>query len=145
MKKTATFFLGLFLVACQHQSGKQDVKKQEEQSPKGPAKFAIHKDFHNFGTLHEGEIVSFSFWLKSTGESDLRVLKTETDCRCLQVEFPEKGIMPGDSAYFEVIYHSAGDIGKQLKTVRMFTNAEKEIAELHVAANVLSEWIDLNN
>lgn len=145
MKAIATsVFIALVLFACQPAS-RPETEKHDTAELKGVAKFAIHKDFHNFGTLQDGEIVSFSFWLKSTGETQLRITDVETDCGCLEVHFPEQGILPGDSAAVEVVYSSGGDIGKQLKTVSLFTNAEKEQVDLHIAANVNSDWIDLNN
>lgn len=146
MKTTAATFLFIasVLLGCQSAS-RPETEKHDTPELKGVAKFAIHKDFHNFGILQDGEIVSFSFWIKSTGETQLRITNVETDCGCLEVHFSEQGILPGDSAAVEVVYSSAGDIGKQLKTVSLFTNAEKEQIDLHVAANVNSDWIDLTN
>ena len=53
--------------------------------------------------------------------------------------------MPGDSAYVEVVYNSAGDVGKVLKTVTVFGNTEKKKVQFHIVANVKNKWIEFNN
>ena len=107
--------------------------------------FEIRKEFHNFGTLHDGEIVSYPFWFKNKGGAPLKIASAETDCGCIKLSVPEHEIMPNDSAYIEVIFNSAGEVGKTLKTVTVFANIEKKKIQIHILADVKSKWIELNN
>lgn len=109
------------------------------------AKFEIKEEFHNFGTLQDGEIVSYAFWYKNTGNTALKISGSETDCGCIQIAVPEVDLMQGDSAYVEVMYNSAGDVGRIIKTVTLFANVEKKKIQFHIAADVKNKWIELNN
>lgn len=133
----------LFLPAC-NPTGKQQ-NSQATGKTESPAMFEIRKEFHNFGTLHDGEIVSYPFWFTNPGGAPLKITSAETDCGCLRLSVPEYTIMPGDSAYIEVTFNSAGEVGKTLKTVTVFANIEKKKVQFHIVADVKSKWIELNN
>lgn len=143
MKKVFQIAPVLFLFACVHTNNGQNTSTPIENGRW--AKFEIQKEFHNFGLLKDGELVSYPFWFKNSGDAPLKISGTEVDCGCVQVSAPENAIMPGDSAYVEVIYNSAGEVGKQLKTVTVFANTLKKKIEFHIAADVKNEWIELNN
>jgi hypothetical protein len=143
MKRILLAYALFSLLACQNRNTREG--SSAAGNPEEEAKFEIHKEFHNFGTLQDGEIVSYSFWFKNSGEAPLLVTGTDTDCGCIQVSVPEKMTMPGDSAYVEVVYNSAGDVGKVLKTVTVFGNTEKKKVQFHIVANVKNKWIEFNN
>lgn len=143
MEKVFLILPLIFLLACTNQKKQKNIPMPEKTGTL--AMFEIRKEFHNFGTLQDGEIVSYPFWFRNPGEAPLRITGTDTDCGCIQLSVPEHEIMPGDSAYIEVSYNSAGDVGKILKTVTVFANIEKEKVQFHITADVKSKWIKLNN
>ncbi|MDX9880630.1 MAG: DUF1573 domain-containing protein [Prolixibacteraceae bacterium] len=143
MEKSFLTWTMLLLLACS-QAGSRKNNPVSEKTGTG-AMFEIRKEFHNFGTLHDGEIVSYPFWFKNQGETPLKITGAETDCGCLQLSVPKHEIMPGDSAYIEVTFNSAGEVGKTLKTVTVFANIEKKKMQFHIAADVKNKWIELNN
>ncbi|HBL77878.1 MAG: hypothetical protein A2W90_01775 [Bacteroidetes bacterium GWF2_42_66] len=132
-----------FLLACNNHEKRQNISVPEKTG--AWAMFEIRKEFHNFGTLHDGEIVSYPFWFKNPGEAPLKITGTDTDCGCIQLSVPEYGIAPGDSAYIEVTYNSAGDVGKVIKTITVFANIKEKKIQFHIAADVKNKWIELNN
>jgi len=134
-----SFFI--VFVSCQTENRKQSVSEAGKAAPEG--QFVVRKEFHNFGELKEGESVAYSFWFKNGGEAALKISGSETDCGCIQVSVPDEAVMPGDSAYVEVVYNSAGDVGKVLKTITLFANTKKKKIQFHIIADVKSEWIEL--
>lgn len=139
------FFILIFFVGIACHFKQEQHSSFVSEKPGAIAKFEIKEEFHNFGTLQDGEIVSFPFWFKNQGEATLKISGSETDCGCIELSISEKAVLPGDSAYVEVIYNSAGDVGKILKTVTLFANVEKKEIQFHIAADVKNKWIELNN
>ncbi len=141
MEKLFLILAFIFLLACTNQKKQKDVSASEKTG--AMAMFEIRKEFHNFGTVHDGEIVSYPLWFRNPGKAPLQITGTDTDCGCIQLSVPEHEIMPGDSAYIEVSYNSAGDVGKIIKTITIFANIEKKKIQFHIAADVKSKWIEL--
>jgi hypothetical protein len=56
-----------------------------------------------------------------------------------------KTIAPGQEGRIEVIYNSAGEVGRQLKTITLFSNAEPAQKQIFIRANVTNEMIELNS
>ena len=138
MRIVTFIIICLLALACvNNKSNSADSPKEE-----GIAKFEILQDFHNFGDLKAGETVAFSFEIKNTGNTGLLIKKLETDCGCIDVEYPKEKINPDDSAYIEVIFNSAGEVGRVYKTITVFTNAEEE-GSLAISATVKNELINL--
>lgn len=124
---------------CNSPSEKTDVNANRNN---GTASFVFLEEFHNFGALQAGEIVSYGFCLKNTGTAGIKIEKTETDCGCITVGYPQLEIMAGDSAYVDVIFNSAGETGNVYKEITVFTNAGRK-AKLAIAAQVKNELINI--
>lgn len=109
-------------------------------------KFVFQEEFHNFGTLQAGEIAAYSFCVENAGTKALRIENAETGCGCITVEYPREEIVPGDSAYVEVIFNSAGETGKVYKEITITTNAtDKNRTNLAIAAYVKNELMNIYN
>lgn len=123
------------------------TEKPSGQSTKNTesAAFVFLEEFHNFGSLQAGEIVSYSFCFKNTGTSRIKVENAEADCGCITVEYPKEEVLPGDSAYVDVIFNSAGETGKVYKEITVITSAgnNKKKAKLAIAAQVKNELINI--
>jgi len=116
---------------------------ESQKNTESPA-FVFPEEFHNFGSLQAGEIVSYSFCFKNTGPSGINVENTETDCGCITVDYPKEEILSGDSAYIDVIFNSAGEAGKVYKEVTISMNADgKKKIKLAIAALVKNELINI--
>ena len=137
------FFIlvGLLLVSCN--SGTKKVTPTEKSDESGTAKFVFSEEIHNFGSLKAGEIVSFTFIFRNEGTKTLTISGFDTDCGCTEVHIANKNIDPGQEGQIEVIYNSAGDVGKQLKSVTIFSNAEPAQKQLFIKANVTNEAIEI--
>ncbi len=125
------------------QSGGKKPTTEKEQNENGIAKFVFSEEIHNFGSLNAGEVVSFTFVFRNEGTKTLRITGVDSGCGCMEVNLPEKNIAPGNEGQIEVIYNSAGEVGRQLKTVTLFSNADEDKKQIFIKANVTNELIKL--
>jgi len=133
---------GLMVFSCNSGTKKAPANKSDES---GTAKFAFSEEIHNFGSLMAGEVVSFTFAFKNEGTKTLTITGIDSGCGCTKVNIPNKTIAPGPEAYLEVIYDSAGENGRQLKTITIFSNAETPKKQLFIKANITNEIIKINS
>ena len=139
MRKLLIIVILFVTIACTHNQAKSTKSSTEG----GIAKFEFLQDFHNFGNLQAGETVAFSFEFKNSGNSKLLIEQIKTDCGCIQVEYPKEKIEPGESAYIEIIFNSAGETGRIYKSITVYSNTEVKETTLAIAATVENELINL--
>ncbi len=142
MNKSFIVILTLsFFFACSNRTERPAARSNKNT---GSPAFVFLEEFHNFGSLQTGEIVSYSFCFKNTGASGIKVENTETDCGCITVDYPKEEILSGDSAYIDVIFNSAGETGKVYKEITISMNdGIKKKVKLAIAALVKNELINI--
>jgi hypothetical protein len=146
--KVLIYIILFFLFAsCEPRKPSQRITNSNTPNEKKiSGKIVFEKEIHNFGTLKEGEIVSFSFKYINKGGSPFRIIKAEASCGCIDVKFPDTEIVPGDSSFVSVIFNSSGEWGNQLKGATVETS-EGERKELQVGAYIDNKQFNnlLNN
>lgn len=130
-----------FLFSCASPNSKPGTTEKSDES--GVAKFVFSEEIHNFGSVKAGEIVVFSFVFKNEGTKTLTITGVDSGCGCTEVNIPSKSVAPGQEGIIEVMYNSAGEVGNQLKTITIFSNAETPRKEIYIRANVSNEIIEL--
>ena len=130
-----------FLFSCAPPTSKPGTTEKSDES--GVAKFVFSEEIHNFGSVKAGEIVVFSFVFKNEGTKTLTITGVDSGCGCTEVNIPSKSVAPGQEGIIEVMYNSAGEVGNQLKTITIFSNAETPRKEIYIRANVKNEIIEL--
>jgi hypothetical protein len=145
LKLTAVIFgfFGLILGSCH--SGTQKATPITKSDESGVAKFVFSEEIHNFGSLNAGEIVTYTFIFKNEGTKTLTISGVDSGCGCTEVKIANKSIAPGAEGQIEVIYNSAGEVGRQLKTITILSNAEKPEKQLFIKANVTNDIIEINS
>jgi len=135
-------FIGLFLFAlsCTRST---DTNNQGKLVDGGNAYSKVEFDttFHDFGTLVQGEQVSFTFKFRNTGNSNLLILDAYATCGCTVPYYSKEPISPGDEGKIEIIFDSDGKVGTQYKTVTIKTNTENSIKTLSLRANVTEKLL----
>ena len=131
----------LVLGSCNPGTKKTVPTDQVKES--GVAKFVFSEEIHNFGSLKAGEVVSFTFVFRNEGTKTLTITNIDSGCGCTEVKIPNKTIEPGKEGQIEVIYDSSGEVGKQLKTITVFSNAEQPKKQLFIKANITNELIEI--
>lgn len=137
------FACSTLIVSC-HQ-GTQKPATAEQTSAEGAAKFAFSEEIHNFGSLKAGEVVAYTFTFKNEGTQPLIINKADAGCNCTEVKLPGQPVEPGQEGQIEVIYNSAGETGRQLKTIILFSNAKPAEKKLYIKADVKNEIIEINS
>jgi len=135
-------------VACNSRpsAGVRSSVSVDSRKNNGSGKIELTEEMHNFGTLKAGEIVSYSFQFKNNGAAPFRLTKVEPACGCLTVKYDKEDIATQANSVIEVIFHSEGEWGNQIKTVSIETSAG-ETKTITIGAYVENENfnIDLNN
>lgn len=133
-------FASVMLTAC---GGSKDddlistdlvSNSQEIDGTKGTkhAEISFDKTEHDFGEVLQGEIVSYTFKFKNTGNSDLLISSHTASCGCTVPNYPKKAIAPGEEGKVTVEFNSAGKKGVQHKTITLATNCEPSAVMLHI-------------
>jgi hypothetical protein len=143
MKKIVLIFLIFALFSCIEKKPVQKKETDKEINKSTPRpQVEFDTEMHDFGQIKSGEILSFTFVFTNQGKSDFLIYNAETDCGCLEVKVPQKTISPGEKGLIEVLFNSAGMVGKQLKTIELQSNS-KETKHLIIFAEVENEQIEI--
>lgn len=137
-------FLAIFamlLAACANQAPSENTtttKTTEVKQVEGetPGKIVFAEDFHDFGKLEAGEIVSYTFKFKNEGKSTLIVKQVRPSCGCTEPKFTKTPIAPGGTGEVELGFDSDGFRGLQNKSARVITNGNPSDVVLHFSAVV---------
>jgi hypothetical protein len=96
----------------------------------------FNEEKHDFGTINEGEKVSFSFVFKNTGGSDLVISSAQGSCGCTVPSYPKEPIKPGTEGKIDVSFDSNGKAGLTEKTVTLVTNCNPSTKILTISSTV---------
>ena len=134
---------GLFMGSCH--SGTKKEAPVDQSSGSGEAKLVFLEEIHHFGSLKAGEVVSFTFIFRNEGTKALIINSVDRGCECMEVKMTDKSIEPGQEGHMEVIYNSAGEVGRQLKTITLFSNTEEPEKQIFIKATITNEIIEINS
>lgn len=91
---------------------------------------------HDFGTVHEGEILQYDFKFKNNGPSPLIIGSAAGSCGCTVADYPHEPVRPGQEGVMKVKFNSSGKTGYQEKSVTISSNATRSIRLLLIKAQV---------
>src|SRR3990167_7446220 len=106
---------------------------EPEKSKIDPATLPIIEfadSIKDFGTITEGDLVSYIFRFKNTGKSPLIISNASGSCGCTVPRWPKDPIVPGDTGSVSVAFNSQGKFGHQVKTVTVVSNTEPSVKKL---------------
>jgi len=104
----------------------------------GLPRIEFEKDVHDFGKVIQGEIVTFGFKFKNTGNADLVISQVKTSCGCTVPKFPKEVIKPGEEKVLSVTFNSEGRKGVQNKTATVVSNCQPNTKIIRIKAQVLT-------
>lgn len=99
--------------------------------------FEFENELHDFGSITQGEKVSYSFKFKNTGKKNLIISSANGSCGCTVPQYPKNPIAPGQSASIDVVFNSEGKEGKQDKSVTLMANTNPASKVLKISGNVI--------
>ena len=80
------------------------------------------EEVYDFGTISQGEKVSYSYKFKNEGTANLIISSAKGSCGCTVPSWPKEPIAPGTEAAIDVVFDSNGKKGKQHKKVTIVAN-----------------------
>ena len=106
--------------------------KSATETSEKQAVIEFDKKEHDFGTLLQGEVVTYSFHFTNAGNMPLIISDVSSSCGCTVGDFPREPIAPGKDGVIKVTYDSKGHHGVQSRhlTVMSNTNPAKHILRI---------------
>lgn len=115
------------------QTQSSDVKPVEN---KNQAEFKFDVVEYNYGSIKQGESVTYNFKFTNTGKEPLVITSAHGSCGCTVPDWPKEPIKKGGDGVIKVTFNSAGKMGPQDKTVTINSNAKSNPMVLHIKGNV---------
>lgn len=91
---------------------------------------------HNFGSVKEGELLTYNFSFENKGQSPLIITSASASCGCTVADYPHDPILPGKSATMKVTFNTDGKSGHQEKAITIQANTLRNIHMLYIQAEV---------
>jgi hypothetical protein len=92
---------------------------------------------HNFGFIHQGDIVSHDFVFTNNGDEPVIIQDAEVTCTCTKVDYPKQPIAKGQKGTIKVTFDSKSAYDRQERTVLVKSNAQNAPVTLTFKAVVL--------
>ena len=116
----------------------QDKAAAPAAENKNQAEFKFDVEEYNFGSVKQGESVSYEFSFTNVGKEPLIITNASGSCGCTVPEWPKEPLKKGDKANIKVTFNSTGKFGMQDKTITIVSNAKGGNKTLHLKGNVES-------
>lgn len=105
-----------------------------EQYAQAP-KLTLLRTFHDFGKLKNGDVVTTEFEYRNDGKQDLEIRYVRADCGCTAGTPEKKVVKPGEVSRVKLTFNSKGRIGKQTKTLTLYSNDPKNAKQVVTIAS----------
>lgn len=92
--------------------------------------------FVELGKVSAGEKVDLAFEFTNNSDQDLKILEAKGSCGCTNVTYPEKSILPGETAMIQGQFQSSKK-GQFKKHIRVKTNLSDEFTYLYFKGEVM--------
>lgn len=110
--------------------------KISENGDKGTIVF--DNEYHTFGKITEGDVVSHTFGFINNGPGPIRLVKTRTSCGCTTTEASLKEYAPGERGELTVTLDTHDKHGIVVKTIDIFLeNGPTEFTSVSIMAELI--------
>jgi hypothetical protein len=96
----------------------------------------FEKQEHDFGTIKQGDKVTYEFKFNNTGQADLLISGAKGSCGCTVPEYPKTAIKPGEDGKLKVSFDSTGKSGLNTKSVTITCNTKENNKIINIKANI---------
>jgi len=138
MKHMVYYLIAFMLILSSCNNGTNSNQNQENAAV-GFSTTVIFFDKidHDFGTIKEGEKVTYAFNFTNKGKTDLHLLSVGTSCGCTASDYPREPIKPGKLGKIQITFDSAHRLGMQHKKITIRANTDPAFMELNIYAQVV--------
>lgn len=102
-------------------------------------KLVFEDTIHNFGTLNEGEQVSYEFSFTNKGRKDILINEAKASCGCTVADYPTQPFKENQSGKIKVTFDSKGKPGMNERAVIITTNGNPSLYNIIIQAQVLDK------
>ncbi|MCX6292577.1 MAG: DUF1573 domain-containing protein [Bacteroidetes bacterium] len=135
--KKVILAVSLFLfVAAAHAQDKAAPATPAAPENKNQADFKFDVEEYNFGTIKQGDKVTYDFNFVNAGKEPLVITEAHGSCGCTVPSWPKEPVAKGAKGQIHVEFNSTGKMGMQDKTVTITSNAKVGSKVLHLKGNV---------
>jgi len=141
----AIFLFIAFCIGCKPDSGNKKVDPElinnpvsatsTEDTSKIPV-FEFETENHEFGSIKEGDVVSFDFKFRNAGKAPLIITQASASCGCTVPEYSKDPIAPAENGFIKVTFNSEGKHGMTSKTVTLLANTTPNTKVLTISADI---------
>jgi hypothetical protein len=108
-----------------------------EVKPEGPLPVInFETTDHDFGTITEGQKVTYTYKVKNTGEAPLLIQSAQPSCGCTVPTFSKDPIPAGGTGFVTAEFDSSGKPGINNKTITVTANTWPKVTTLRFKAMV---------
>lgn len=120
--------------ASSGETGSSGTEAAEEK----PALTTIKFDttFHDFGTVTEGDKVTFDYHFTNTGTNPLKITKVKPSCGCTSPSHTTEPVPPGGRGHVRLQFDSANKNGETRKSATVIANTDPRDTKLEYKALV---------
>lgn len=132
----------LTLASCTNNSGQnvEERKLNYAEMLDKPTSITFEEMEYDFGTVKDGEKVSYTFKFTNTGKQSLILIDVKGSCGCTIPEnWPKHPILPGESSQIDVTFDSKNRVGKVRKTIRIQANTDPSKTTLEITGEVIEK------
>ncbi|HRV53039.1 MAG: DUF1573 domain-containing protein [Bacteroidetes bacterium] len=139
------FLFIVFCIGCKPDSGNKKVDPElinnpvsatsTEDTSKIPV-FEFETENHEFGSIKEGDVVSFDFKFRNAGKAPLIITQASASCGCTVPEYSKDPIAPAENGFIKVTFNSEGKHGMTSKTVTLLANTTPNTKVLTISADI---------
>jgi hypothetical protein len=111
-----------------------------EEKPTGPLPVAEFETMdHDFGTVNEGQKVSYTYKFKNNGQVPLIIQEAKPSCGCTVPEWTKEAIPAGGTGFVKAEFDTNGKSGVQNKTISVTANTWPKVTTLRFKAMVTAK------
>jgi len=109
----------------------------QEEKPEGPLPVVGFENVdHDFGTINEGQKVSYTYKFKNTGQAPLIIQNAQPSCGCTVPQWSKEPVPVGGTGYVTAEFDSSGKPGINNKTITVTANTWPKTTTLRFKAMV---------
>jgi hypothetical protein len=126
----------LFFASANAQTATPSSTPAMVQENKNAPEMKFEVEEYNFGTIKQGEHVTYDFKFSNSGKEPLIISSAQGSCGCTVPQWPKEPVAKGGNGVIHVEFNSTGKMGMQDKTVTISSNAKSGQKVLHLKGNV---------